>query len=498
MNSAGKSYSEKACSAITSPTLQKNLSRLQERFGKGAMKYWASMEDQEMRDRVKSRRMTTLKNLDIILAELAKNIRKRGGNVYFAENAEEAAQYTLEVARNNRVESVVKGKSMLSVEIGIDSLLEENGIEVVETDLGEYIIQQAEDEPSHIIAPCIHLNREDIGKLFESKLDIEYTDDPPTLTMAARKVLREKMINADMGLTGCNLACAETGQISLVSNEGNIRMATTMPPVHVALMGMERVVTTFEEHRETLQLLTRGAALQKLSTYVSFLGGPSGENDPDGPKEFHLIIIDNGRSKILAAEEFREVLACIRCGACLNICPVYGKIGGHAYNATYSGPIGAVITPLLDGINKHADLCKGETLCGACLDICPVKNDLPRMLSELRYKLAYGDNNWNVRQYNVTESYVYNGWRRVVCSSFLYRQLLKTGRLLQKPFVKKGVDSPREGRQVINKLIGFGKNWTRDRDLPPIAKKTFHEIWLEKYANRSEIVQSPRNEQKGE
>ena len=339
-------YSEAAAKGLASPRLQASLHTLQNRFGKGAMALWAEMEDKDMRKRVKKSRLKNLEHLDILLAELAGNVRARGGRVYFAETAQDAIDYTLEVARNNKVQRVVKGKSMISVEIGIDPALEEEGIEVVETDLGEYIIQLAGDKPSHIIAPCIHLDRNQIGELFAEKLGMEYTNDPPALTLAARKALREKLLSADMGLTGCNLAIAETGQISLVSNEGNIRMATTMPPVHVALMGMERIVATLDEHRETLQLLTRAAALQKLSTYVSFTGGPGSADDPDGPKEFHLVIIDNGRSKILADPEFREVLACIRCGACLNICPVYGRIGGHAYNSPYCGPIGAVVTPL--------------------------------------------------------------------------------------------------------------------------------------------------------
>ncbi len=320
------------------------------------------------------------------------------------------------------------------------------------------------------------MNRKQIGELFAEKLGIDYTDDPPALTLAARKALREKLLNADMGLTGCNLACAETGHISLVSNEGNIRMATSMPKVHVALMGMERIVATLEEHRETVQLLTRGAALQKLSTYVSFLGGPSRENDPDGPKEFHLVIIDNGRSKILADPEFREVLACIRCGACLNICPVYGKIGGHAYNSPYCGPIGAVVTPLLDGINKHADLCKGETLCGACKDICPVQIDLPRMLAALRHKLAYGSDRWNTRQHNPAEAYAFNLWRLLVTRSSLYRIFLKISRILQRPFVKIV-----KKNKMITRMAGVGSGWTDGRDLPPLAKKTFTDLWVEKY-----------------
>lgn len=469
-------YTNEAIASIASPRLQASLHSLQERYGKGTMDLWATMEDQEMRGRVKKSRMTTLEHLDIVLTELAKKVRARGGHVHFAATAQDGVDYTLEVARKHKVKRVAKGKSMTSVEINIDPFLEDAGIEVVETDLGEYIIQLAGDQPSHIIAPCIHMDRQQIGELFEKELGIDFTDDPPSLTMAARKALREKLLSADMGLTGCNLACAETGHISLVSNEGNIRMTTTMPPVHVALMGMERVVATLDQHREALQLLAGGAIAQKISTYVSFLGGPSGADNPDGPKEFHLVIIDNGRSQILADPEFREVLACIRCGACLNICPVYGRIGGHAYNSPYCGPIGAVVTPLLDGVNKHADLCKGETLCGACKDICPVEIDLPRMLAALRHKLAYGSDRWNTRQNNPAETYGYRLWRLIVSNSFLYRGLIKIARLLQRPFVGKD--------NMIEKMAGIGSGWTDERNLPPIARRTFTEMWEEKYREK--------------
>lgn len=469
-------YRASAAAGIASEQLQKSLHGLQNRFGKGAMEFWADMADQEMRDRVKESRMRTFEHLDIVLAELAKNVRARGGHVHFAVTAKEAVAYTMAVARNNGVKRVVKGKSMTSMEVDIDPALEAEGIEVVETDLGEYIIQLAGDKPSHIIAPCIHLNRSQIGRLFADKLGIDYTDEPPTLTMAARRALREKLLSADMGLTGCNLACAETGQISLVSNEGNIRMATTMPPVVVALMGMERVVATMAEHRETLQLLTRGAALQKLSTYVSFLGGPAGKNDPDGPREFHLVIIDNGRSNILADPEFREVLACIRCGACLNICPVYGKIGGHAYNSPYCGPIGAVVTPLLFGINKHADLCKGETLCGACRDICPVKNDLPRMLAALRHTLAYGSERWETKPHNPNEARAFKFWRLLVTHPFVYRVAIALGGMLQRPFIGR--------KKMIAGMAGMASGWTESRDLPPLARRSFSRIWKDRYLGR--------------
>lgn len=472
---ASHSYSRKAEAGMANDTLQKGLKMIQGRFGKGAMDYWSTMQDPEQRKRAKSRRMQTLEHLDIVLAELAENIRKRGGKVYFAATAEDAVRYTLEVARDNQVQRVVKGKSMTTVEVGIDPALEQAGIEVVETDLGEYIVQLAEDEPSHIIAPCIHMDRKQIGELFADKLGIEYTENPPELTQAARTALREKLLSADMGLTGCNIACAETGHVSLVSNEGNIRMATTMPRVHVAFMGMERVAANLQEHQDLLQLLTRGAALQKISTYVSFTGGVADDDNPDGPEQFHLVIIDNGRSKILADPEFREVLACIRCGACLNICPVYGKIGGHAYSSAYSGPIGAVVTPLLKGVNKHADLCKGETLCGACKDICPVENDLPRMLSSLRYKLAYGDEQWQVKPKSRMERLGFRMWKTGITSRSLYSFCLKVARWYMKG--KTGDNG------MVSALPFLGGKWTKDRDLPPIAAQTFSERWRTTHRN---------------
>jgi L-lactate dehydrogenase complex protein LldF len=463
------SYSDGACRGIQDETLQKNLQNLQDRFGKGALEQWAGLPDPELRRRAKSARMHTLENLDVVLAQLIENVEKKGGIVFCASSAEEAANYCLEVAKKHDVKRIVKGKTMVSMEIGVDDLLHENGIEFFETDLGEYIIQLRQEPPSHILGPSMHLNRRQVGELFTDKLGIDYTDDPPALTRAARKALRQNFLQADMGITGCNLACAETGEISLVSNEGNIRMTTTMPRVHVALMGIERVSATMADHQELLELLTRAGALQKISTYVSFNGGPSPAGDPDGPEEFHLVLIDNGRSKILSDPEFREVLACIRCGACLNNCPVYGKIGGHAYNATYSGPIGAVLTPLLDGVNKHADLCKGESLCGACLDACPVLNDLPRMLLALRHKLAYGDPDWETLPHKRGEAFGFKLWRRLVTSSSAYRLCLSIGARLQQPFISKN--------GMLTRLLGLPGKWTQDRDLPPLAKQTFHSRW---------------------
>lgn len=466
---AAPGYTKAASRALGDKRLRAALRMIQDRIGKNTMAVWQAMPDQSLRTNAKAARMRTLENLDLVLERLAATIRSRGGHVFFARNAEEARRYCLEVAQRNNVRSVVKGKSMTSSEIGVDALLAEHDIEVTETDLGEYILQLAEDTPSHIIAPCIHMDRKQIAELFAEKLGIEYTEDPPALTRAARKALREKLLGADMGITGCNLACAESGHISLVSNEGNIRMSTTMPRVHVSLMGMERVTATLREHDMILRLLTRGAAAQNLSTYVSLIGGPKQAGETDGPEEFHLVIIDNGRSRILADPKYREVLACIRCGGCLNICPVYARIGGHTYDSPYPGPIGAVVTPLLYGVNERADLCRGETLCGACKDICPVGNDLPRMLSDLRHALAYGDADWNVQPVSRTEHMLFRAWSWAIRSRRVYDTLLKGVRMAQKPFIR--------GTMIRRMPLGPAAQWSAQRDLVPVARMSFSERW---------------------
>lgn len=476
-----KTYVELAYDAVRDERLQASIEVLQNGFGKGTGRVWETeIDPQRLREKAKAARMRTLENLDIVLERLAERIRARGGHVYFARTAEDAREYCRSVARKHDVRRVVKGKSMTSAEIGVDQILEADGVEVVETDLGEYIIQQAGDGPSHIIAPCIHMDRRQIGRLFEEKLGIPYSDDPPTLTKAARKALREKLLGADMGISGCNIACAETGHVVLVSNEGNIRMSTSMPKVHVALMGMERVASTLAEHDMLLRLLCRGAAAQKVGTYVSFLGGPRQPGEPDGPEEFHLVIIDNGRMNMLADPRFREVLACIRCGGCLNVCPVYGRIGGHAYNAPYCGPIGAVVMPLFDGVNKHADLCRGESQCGACKDICPMGNDLPRMLSELRHMLAYGDEQWGVRPADGKEALAFKAWAAAMSSRTAYDALLKGGRLVQGVFVKQDA----AGRQTLQTSMGPLGKWTETRNFPPLARQTFAQRWKSEHAGR--------------
>ena len=464
-------YRDEAIKGINDPILQKALADLQARFGRGTAEAYRNLpEGPVLRQKAHEIRMKALENLDILLERLSEKIRARGGHVFFAEDADAAVKYCLETAQRHNIRLAVKGKSMLTEEIGLNEAFAAAGIEIAETDLGEYIIQLAGEHPSHIIAPAIHKTRSEIGLLFSEKLKIPFTTDPETLTRAARKALREKFLSAGMGISGCNIACAETGHITVVSNEGNIRMSTTLPKVHVAFMGMERITARLSDHDILFRLLSRGAAVQKMAGYVSYIGGPRPAGQADGPDEFHLVIIDNGRTKILADEEFREMLCCIRCGACLNVCPVYGKIGGHAYGYAYSGPVGAVVTPLLVGINRAKDLCLGETLCGACKDACPVDIDLPRMLLLLRSKLADGDSKWNVGRENTGEKMLYGIWSEIVQRRWAYDAALSLSRAGLETFL-----ASKEG--MISSLPFFLKGWTDSRDMKPPAPESFMRQW---------------------
>jgi L-lactate dehydrogenase complex protein LldF len=463
-------YVEEARRGIRDAVLQRALADLQERFGRGTAEAYRRLpEGPRLRTTAHDIRMKAVENLDVLLEALAENIRKNGGQVYFAADASTALDYCLATAERHGVRRVVKGKSMVTEEIGLNDALAAAGIEAAETDLGEYIVQLAGEHPSHIIAPAIHKTRREVGRLFAEKLGIDYTENPPELTRAARRALRTKFLQADMGISGCNLACAETGHITTVSNEGNIRMTTTLPRVHIAIMGMERVVANLEEHDVLLRLLCRGAAAQNMATYVSYIGGPRSEGQADGPEEFHLVVLDNGRSRILADPVFREMLCCIRCAACLNVCPVYGKIGGHSYGFPYSGPVGAVVTPLLVGVNRAGHLCSGETLCGACRDACSVDIDLPRMLLALRQKLADGDRRWDVRRANPFEKAVFLLWSWVIGFRPVYdlfRRLACIGQLLL----------PRRNA-MIRRLPPPFAGWTASRDIRSLPARSFMDRW---------------------
>jgi L-lactate dehydrogenase complex protein LldF len=336
-------------------------------------------------------RQHTIENMDVYLTQLEAKVIAAGGHVHWAETAADANQIVLQIAKEHHVRTAVKSKSMATEEIGLNHALEQAGIQAIETDLGEYIIQLAGTGPSHIIVPAVHLKKEEIAEIFSDKLAIDAPADPIELTRIAREVLREKFLNAEMGISGGNFLIAETGTLVMVTNEGNGRMCTTMPDLHVAVVGIDKVIPDWESLTVFLKLLARSATGQKLSTYTQFITGPRRAEGEFGPREFHLVLLDNGRSKVLQDPVGREVFKCIRCGACANVCPVYKNVGGFAYGWFISGPIGAILSPQMLGTQAARELPYASTLCGACADVCPVKIPIPTILRHLRRRVAEGD-----------------------------------------------------------------------------------------------------------
>lgn len=331
----------------------------------------------EWRDKASQIRSSVLENLNSYVDRFEASAKEKGSVVHRAADAEQARRLILQILTANRKERVVKGKSMLTEEIHLNEFLVKNGISVLETDLGEFIVQLAGEPPSHILAPALHKSRFQIGKLFAEKLNIPYDDDPSRLTEAARKHLRNEFLSSDCGITGANFAIAETGSIVLFSNEGNIRMATTLYPLHIAVVSIEKMLPKLADLPVFTRLLPRSATGQAISTYVSVISGP----EPNS--ELHIILLDNGRSTILETQ-YREILKCIRCSVCLNNCPVYRVLGGHAYESTYPGPMGMILTNLLEGMDRGHTLLDASTLCGVCGDLCPVKVPLPKLIRKMR------------------------------------------------------------------------------------------------------------------
>jgi L-lactate dehydrogenase complex protein LldF len=416
----------------------------------------------------------TLQNLDRYLEQLSASVRAAGGKVHFAQTADQARDAVLDIARNTNSKHIVKSKSMTSEEIGLTPFLEKAGLKTIETDLGEYIIQISGDHPSHIVAPIIHKSRKDIADLFHEKFDGPYTDDPQALTMMARGILREDFRQADMGIIGANFAIAETGTIAIVTNEGNGRYCAGRPRVVVCLMGIEKVIPRMDDLAVFLKLLAKSATGQRLTCYTNLNCGPKRPDDPDGPEEFHLVILDNGRSKILSGK-YRSTLRCIRCGACLNACPVYRNVGGHTYNSVYPGPIGKLITPLLNPEGDYKDLPQSSSLCGNCLDACPVRIDIPRMLIDMRNdQLRDGKVHWAQRL-------AFKAWMIGMRSPLLYRFGARMAKAFMDP------DAPDGFHKKLPKPVS---GWTDHRDLPAMADRPFHRIW-------DEIKNEP-NENKGQ
>ena len=345
--------------------------------------YW-----QHLRSKAHSIKKDVIENLDKYLEQFEENCIKNAIEVHWACDAEEARKIILELAKENGVKKVVKSKSLTTEEIHLNDFLFQNGIEALETDLGEYIVQLNGQIPSHLIIPAMHLSRKDIGKLFSEKLGIEYTEEPVELLKIARKILREKFLSADMGITGVNFAFASSGSFCVVENEANAHNTLSLPRIHVAVMGLEKIIPDIKMLPYFLKLLPPSATGQKSSTYVNFIGGPSREKIGEGPEQVHIILLDNGRTKVLKDPKLRETLFCIRCGACLNVCPVYKQIGGHAYGWVYMGPIGATLIPQYLGEEEGKYSPFLSSLCGACYDVCPVKIDLPNHLLTLRNKIV--------------------------------------------------------------------------------------------------------------
>jgi len=421
---------------------------------------------EEWRSHGEEIRQHVLENLDYYLYELSENVAKRGGHVFFAKTAEEASTYIEEIAKKKNAKKVVKAKSMVTEEISLNQKLEGAGCTVIETDLGEYILQVDDhDPPSHIVVPALHKNKEQIRDVFAKKLNYTNTEKPEELAWHARQVLREEYLTADMGITGCNFAVAETGSITLVTNEGNADLVAALPKIQVVVMGMERIVPTFDEMEVLVGMLTRSAVGQKLTSYVTTLTGPKETGDVDGPEEFHLVIVDNGRSDILGGE-FQSVLQCIRCAACVNVCPVYRQVGGHSYGSIYSGPIGAVLSPLLGGYDEFKELPYASTLCAACTDACPVKIPLHQLLHKHRQVIVEREG-----KAPVSEKMIFKAFGLGAASPTLYKLGSKMAPALTKPLSK---------GDKITKGVGLIKEWTDIRDFPAPTKERFRD-W---YKNR--------------
>lgn len=418
---------------------------------------------EEWRERGRQIRLHTIAHLDYYLNLFVNNARANGVHVHFANTAEEAVKLTLDIAEHAGAKSVVKSKSMVSEELHLNHALESIGVEAVETDLGEYIIQLAGEMPSHIVIPAIHKNRYQIADLLSKEAGYTLPPDTTALAGFVRKKLREKFLEAEIGMTGCNFAIAETGSMVLFENEGNARMVTTVPKTQITLMGMERIIPSWEDLEVMATLLPRSATGQKLTMYMSGITGPRREKDADGPDEMHIIIIDNGRSLQLGDPEFQELLNCIRCGACLNACPVYRHIGGHAYGSTYSGPIGAVLTPSLNkNIAEWDDVANASSLCGACYEACPVKIPLHDMLVYLRRRKVESGNGSKI------ESLGMQGFATIMGNSSRLGGVLRLGKLGQKLVVRSG---------VIKTKLGPLKGWNTYRVTPSLPKKSFRDRW---------------------
>jgi L-lactate dehydrogenase complex protein LldF len=421
-----------------------------------------------------SSKQHTLDHLDWYLNRFIDRATAAGVRVHFAADGAQANAICLEIARRHSCRLCVKSKSMVTEETELLPVLQEAGIETIETDLGEFIIQLDHDAPSHIVTPMIHKDRTAVGRAFARELGVPYTDDPARLTAIAREHLREKYRRADLGVSGANFLIAETGSIVLCTNEGNGRFCTSAPRVHVAFAGIEKLIPAPEHLAVMLKVLARGSTAQAMTCYTHIITGPRRPDEHDGPEEVHLILLDNGRTEILR-EDTRELLRCIRCGACLNACPVYRKIGGHAYGAVYSGPIGAAITPLFKGLHNYPDLPHASSLCGACYEACPVKIDIPRQLIQLRRRMVEG------RVTGFWERAAFRLWAWSLRFSWSYGLASGVQRIVLQAAARRAGsrsgDDAFTSRGWLTRDRGPLAGWTSQRDFPTPTARSFRDWW---------------------